>query len=101
MLLPVAKEQEHAIAFAAPDMDSLIELASRHRENGFQNILLQMETHSLSEQLQTNTIARRSAIKDNFKPLGYPFVHFIDTGNLMDDTAPQSRTSPNTEASVS
>ena len=87
MLLPVAKEQEHAIAFAAPDMDSLIELASRHRENGFHNILLQLETHSLSEQLQTNTIARRSAIKDNFKPLGYPFVHFIDTGNLMDDTA--------------
>ena len=86
ILLPIAKEQEHAITFSAPDMDSLIELVSRHRGNGFQNILLQMETHSLSEQLQTNTIARRSAIKDNFKPLGYPFVHFIDTGNLMDDT---------------
>ncbi|MGD0821762.1 MAG: acetyl-CoA decarbonylase/synthase complex subunit gamma [Desulfomonilia bacterium] len=86
ILVPVAQEQEHAIAFAAPDMDSLIELVSRHRENGFHNILLQLETHSLSEQLQTNTIARRSAIKDNFKPLGYPFVHFIDTGTLMDDT---------------
>ena len=86
ILLPVAQEQEHAIAFAAPDMDSLIELVSRHRENGFHNIFLQLETHTLSEHLQTNTIARRSAIKDNFKPLGYPFVHFIDTGNLMDDT---------------
>ncbi|MGD0211568.1 MAG: acetyl-CoA decarbonylase/synthase complex subunit gamma [Desulfomonilia bacterium] len=87
MLIPFAKEHEHALTLTAPDMDSLIELVSRHRENGFHNILLQLETHSLSEQLQTNTIARRSAIKDNFKPLGYPFVHFIDTGNLMDDTA--------------
>ena len=86
ILVPVAQEQEHAIAFAAPDMDSLIELLSRHRDNGFHNVVLQLETHSLSEHLQANTIARRAAIKDNFKPLGYPFVHFIDTGNLMDDT---------------
>ena len=87
MLIPFAKEHEHALSLTAPDMDSLVELASRHRENGFHNLLLQLETHSLSEHLQANTIARRSAIKDNFKPLGYPFVHFIDTGNLMDDTA--------------
>ena len=67
-------------------MDSLVALSSRHRENGFHNLLLDWETYSLSEHLQTNTIARRSAIRDNFKPLGFPFVHFIHTGTLMDDT---------------
>ena len=51
------------------------------------NLLLHFETHSNPEQLQTNSIARRAAIKDNFKPLGFPFLHFIDTGNPMDDTA--------------
>ena len=85
-LAPFAKEQDHALALTAPDMDSLVELSSRHRDNGFHNLLLGWETYSLSEHLQTNTIARRSAIKDNFKPLGFPFVHFIDTGTLMDDT---------------
>jgi acetyl-CoA decarbonylase/synthase complex subunit gamma len=85
-LAPFAKEQDHALALFAPDMDSLVELSSRHRENGFHNLLLGWETYSLSEHVQTNTIARRSAIKDNFKPLGFPFVHFIDTGTLMDDT---------------
>jgi acetyl-CoA decarbonylase/synthase, CODH/ACS complex subunit gamma len=85
-MLPFAKEQECALALTAPDMDALIEQASKIRESGFHNLLLQFETHSLSEQLQTNTIARRAAIRDNFKPLGFPFVHFIDNGNLMDDT---------------
>jgi acetyl-CoA decarbonylase/synthase complex subunit gamma len=86
MLIPFAREHGHALTLTAPDMDSLIELVLKHRENGFNNLFLQMETHSLSEHLQANTIARRAAIKNNFKPLGYPFVHFIDTGNLMDDT---------------
>jgi acetyl-CoA decarbonylase/synthase complex subunit gamma len=86
ILMPFAKEQDHALALMTPDMDSLVALSSRHRENGFHNLLLGWETYSLSEHLQTNTIARRSAIKDNFKPLGFPFVHFIHTGTLMDDT---------------
>jgi acetyl-CoA decarbonylase/synthase complex subunit gamma len=68
------------------DKDSLVALAMKLRDGGLTNILLQAGTHSLPEQLQTNTIVRRAAIKDNFKPLGFPFLHFIDTGNLMDDT---------------
>ncbi|HVN71717.1 MAG TPA: acetyl-CoA decarbonylase/synthase complex subunit gamma [Desulfomonilia bacterium] len=86
ILIPFAREHGHAVALIAPDMDSLIESASRFRGNGFSNLLLHLETHSLSERLQANTIARRAAIKDSFKPLGFPFVHFIDTGNIMDDT---------------
>jgi len=85
-LAPFAKEQDHALALLAQDMDSLVELAAKHRDNGLTNLLLGWETFSLSEQLQTSTIARRLAIKDNFKPLGFPFVHFIDTCTLMDDT---------------
>ncbi len=86
ILAPFVIEQGHALALSAPDMDSLIERASKFRDNGLNNILLQMDTHSLSEHLQANTIARRAAIRDNFKPLGFPFVHFIDTGDLLDDT---------------
>jgi acetyl-CoA decarbonylase/synthase complex subunit gamma len=81
------KEQEHALAISAPDLDSLIELAGKFRSDGFSNIFLQFNTNSISEQFQIDTIARRAAIKDNFKPLGFPFLRFIDTGNLFDDTA--------------
>ena len=44
------------------------------------------QTCSLAEQFQTNSIARRAALKDNLKPLGYPTLRFVETGNLLDDT---------------
>jgi acetyl-CoA decarbonylase/synthase, CODH/ACS complex subunit gamma len=85
-LLPVAKEQGHALGLSAPDLDTLVGYASKLRDSGFTDIFLHFGTHTLAEKLQTNTIARRAAIKDSFKPLGFPFLHFIDAGNLMDDT---------------
>jgi acetyl-CoA decarbonylase/synthase complex subunit gamma len=86
-LVNLAGEQGHALAVSAPDLDALIGPASKLRDSGITNLLLHFETHSLSEHVQANTIARRAAIRDNFKPLGFPFLHFIDTGDIMDDTA--------------
>lgn len=85
-LLAFAQEQVHTLALSAPDLDTLAEKASKLRESGVSSLLLHFETHSNAEQLQTSSIARRAAIKDNFKPLGFPFLQFIDTGNSMDDT---------------
>jgi acetyl-CoA decarbonylase/synthase, CODH/ACS complex subunit gamma len=85
-LLDLAKEEDHALALTGPDLDSVIGVAGKLRDLGFMNILLSLKTHSASEQIQTNTIARRAAIRDGFKPLGFPFLRFINSGNLMDDT---------------
>jgi len=85
-LLPAAKEHGHTLALSAPDLDTLSLQAARLRDGGFTSILLQPGTHSLPEHYQTNAILRRAAIKDNFKPLGFPFLRFVDTGSLMDDT---------------
>ncbi len=82
----VAKENEHALAITAPDLDQLIKLAAALKTQGFNDLLLQFATSSLAEQFQTNSIARRAALKDNFKPLGYPTLRFVETGNLLDDT---------------
>lgn len=86
-VLSLARERGCALSLSAPDLDKLVPAAGRLRDDGFTNLLLQFETHTLSEQLQTNTIARRAAIRDNFKPLGFPFLRFIDTGNSLDDAA--------------
>jgi acetyl-CoA decarbonylase/synthase, CODH/ACS complex subunit gamma len=86
-LLPLVREQGHALALDAPDLDTLIAQAGKFREGGFHNILIQTGALTLSEQFQINTIMRRAAIKDNFKPVGFPFLRFIDTGSLLDGTA--------------
>ena len=49
-------------------------------------MLLQFPSLSLAEQFQINTTARRAAIKDNFKPLGYPGLHFVPAGDLLGNT---------------
>ena len=74
----VAKENDHALAVTAPDLDQLVALAAEIKAQGFNDLFLQFPTYSLAEQFQTNSIARRAALKDNFKPLGYPTLRFID-----------------------
>lgn len=86
-LSKIAEECGHALAVMTPDLNELIQLTTNLKENGFNRILLQYQTHSLAEQFQTNSIARRAALKDNFKPLGYPSLFFINSDELLENTA--------------
>jgi acetyl-CoA decarbonylase/synthase complex subunit gamma len=83
----LAKEYGHALAVTAGSLDELAGLTGRLRERGFNDLILQIETHSLAEQFQSNTIARRAALKDNFKALGLPFLRFIDDPDLLASTS--------------
>ncbi len=74
----IAAANNHILAVTAPDLDSLYRSAAKLRETGFQDILLQFQTSSLAEQFQTNSAIRRAALKDAVKPLGYPFLRFLN-----------------------
>ena len=86
-LRKTAEECGHALAVMAPDLNELVQLTTNLKENGFNKILLHYQTHSLAEQFQTNSIARRAALLDNYKPLGYPSLFFIDFDELLENTA--------------
>jgi acetyl-CoA decarbonylase/synthase complex subunit gamma len=79
-----AIENDHALAVTADDLDGIAALTRKLKEEGFNNLLLGFQTYSLAELFQTSSIARRAALKDEFKPLGYPTVHFIDDTDFMD-----------------
>ncbi len=83
-LRKIAEENGHALAITAPNLDELSALTAKLKDSGFNNIILNFETFSLSEQFQVNSIARRAALKDSFKPLGYPSLKFIDGGEMFD-----------------
>jgi len=85
-LVEVARETGHALALTAPDLDQLVAAAAKIREGGFHDLVLQFETKSLAERFQTNSIARRTALKSNFKPLGSPFLRFIDVDDPISAT---------------
>lgn len=85
-LVAAAKENGHVLAITASDLNELVQLAAKIKEGGFNDLILNFQTFSLAEQFQTNSIARRAAIKENYKPFGYPGLHFIETDDLMDAT---------------
>lgn len=77
-LREIASENGHALAVTAPDLNELVLLTARLKQDGFNDLVMEFETHSLAEQFQTASIVRRTALKDNYKPLGYPVLRFID-----------------------
>ncbi len=86
LLVRAAQENEHVLAVTAPDLDALVQLTNHLKSQGFNDFLLHFQTHSLAEQFQTNTLARRAALKDNFKPLGNPALCFIEAPDLLEAT---------------
>ena len=83
-LAVVAKDNGHALAITAADLDSLAVLAGSLKQGGFNDLVLQFQTHSLAEQFQTNTIARRAALQDAFKATGYPSLRFIEGDDMLE-----------------
>jgi acetyl-CoA decarbonylase/synthase complex subunit gamma len=86
-LIEVAKQNNNSLVVTAPDLDGLVSLTTKIKEDGFNDLILQFNTSSLSERFQTNSIARAAALKDSFKPLGYPHIYFIESDNLIENTA--------------
>ncbi len=85
-LAPVAAEHGHALSIRADDIDGLVACASGLREKGFQNIVLEMPSRTLAEGFQANSLARRAAIRNGIKPLGFPFIRFIGNGDMLEGT---------------
>ncbi len=84
-LVPVARENGHVLAITTGDLQELTSLTSAIKADGFNNLMLHFNTFSLAESFQAKTIARRAAIKDNVKALGYPSIAFLDSGDELSD----------------
>jgi len=82
----IAKRDNQIIAVTAPDIDGIFELTSKIKNGGFNDLIIEFQTHSPAEAFQINSIARKAALKKSVKPLGYASLKFIDTGCKIDDT---------------
>jgi len=81
----IAKRDNQVIAVTAADVDGIFELTAKIKESGFNDLIIEFQTHSLAESFQTNSIARKAALKKSVKALGYATLKFINTGNPADD----------------
>jgi acetyl-CoA decarbonylase/synthase complex subunit gamma len=77
-----AKQYEAALTVKAKTLDELADLASKLKEAGVDDLVLDPMTDNLGTSLSKNTQIRRLALKKNFRPLGYPIIAF--PGNAAD-----------------
>lgn len=82
-LKAVAADCGHVLAITAPDLNGLVALSTKLRAEGFNELILEYQTLSLAEQFQVNAMARRAALKDNFKPLGYPTLRVLESEDML------------------
>lgn len=82
--IELAKANSVSLILTAPSLEDLAGQAEKARNSGLSNIILNLESQNAGFQLQDNTIMRRSALKNNFKPFGYPLFTYIHSEKEFD-----------------
>lgn len=85
--LDLAKTHNYPMVLTARSYDELASQVEKAKQAGVQDLLLNLETTNTGLELQQNTILRRSALKKNFKPFGYPLFTQIPSANAYDALA--------------
>lgn len=85
-LRETAIEHDHVLALNAESLDELVQLSGTMKESSFHKYVLIFTTHGLAEQFHSNSIARTAALKDNFRVLGFPYLRFLESGDILEDT---------------
>ena len=81
-LADTAKKHKAALVVRADSLDALADLTQKVQAKGVEDMVLDLGGKNLGEWLTRSTQARRSALKSNFKPLGYPTIFFAAQNGL-------------------
>lgn len=82
----VAKSVEGSLVVAADNLDALAELTKKISEAGIEDLVLDPGVSAHFDSLEQLTGLRRLALKENFRPLGYPVITFPGASDGADET---------------
>lgn len=68
------------------DLEELSTLTEKVKSTGVSDMVIDSGGRTAKEILEHNTLIRRSAIKKNFKPLGYPIITFVQREDSLVET---------------
>ncbi len=72
----LAKQHEAPLAVRGTSTAGLAELTQKIKESGVSDLVLDSGARRLRDLLVTNTQMRQKALKENYRPLGYPIITF-------------------------
>jgi acetyl-CoA decarbonylase/synthase complex subunit gamma len=82
--IALARVCDASLIVTARSYQELEKQTEKARASGFNNLILNLDSGDLGTQWQRNTILRRSALKKNFKPFGYPLLALLHGDGLHD-----------------
>ncbi len=82
--IELAKAYNASLILTSSSLEGLAGQTEIAKQAGLKDMILNPDSRRAGHQLQHNTIIRRSALKKNFKPFGYPLFAFIQTENEFD-----------------
>lgn len=88
--ITLAKDYKASLILTGHSLESLARQAEKARQAGLKNIILNPDSANPGHLLQNNTLVRRSALKQNFKPFSYPLFNFVKADNQFDLVANSS-----------
>ncbi len=82
----LAKRYKVPLGVVGDGLDALSQLTERIKNLGVEDMVIDPRARRAKEILEANTFIRRSALKKNFKPLGYPVITFVRRDDQMLET---------------
>jgi acetyl-CoA decarbonylase/synthase complex subunit gamma len=82
----IAKEAGAPLAVTSGSLDDLADLTGKLSDAGLEDLVLDPQPSGYLDALEKMTALRRLALKENFRPLGFPIIAFpaeIDGGDEM------------------
>lgn len=74
--IKLAKEYKVPLAVTCENVDEAAVITDKVKQGGVDEIIISLKGKSQAELIQDFTFIRRSALKKNFRPLGYPLMAF-------------------------
>ncbi|MCX5993083.1 MAG: acetyl-CoA decarbonylase/synthase complex subunit gamma [Chloroflexi bacterium] len=75
-VVSAVKARPAPVAARAAGVESLVHLTARLKEAGIEDVLLDPGSKDMQSALRDQTLIRRAALRQGFRPLGYPTVAF-------------------------
>jgi acetyl-CoA decarbonylase/synthase complex subunit gamma len=88
--LDIARVYNTSLILTAQSFEDLEHQAIKAKNGGVNDLILNLDSNDLGTVFQNNTIMRRSALKKDFKPFGYPLFSFINADIRADMLAKAS-----------
>jgi len=77
--VPRIKERLTPIGVRAASIEELVPITSKLKEEKIDDLVIDPGSKNLLDAIKDQTLIRRSAVKQNFRPLGYPTIAFASS----------------------